>query len=397
MNKNNMNGTWVMINDDIFRDYKYVVPGYDMPRICIKCVQGDGFNKSNVYRIIQIYGDLIDNNLAPEMVDVLEEKINSMFSEGILYDWTVKYWKDKVLSYIKRVGNIYKKQMDGIDLNASELAFIYRLLKFDKSFIARKVGIRGDNYISFGNSPDSRMDEIISKRDHKKDFEKLSPEYRDEFLRIYNFPEVRVDDSNLVIQSGKIGCASDELLKDPKFIRRFMAAHKHCLILPYTKANINKNKKLVLEHFQNLVSDSYDNLLMYVSDKLKDDNDVVRLAIKINGNNIKDASDRLKNDKDTVILALLSDCDIKEEIFPLSMIEKYPEIKNIVDIIEIINVYSRIDDEEVKRVLSNNIVNLIRHSPPEIRSSYKIMKKAFYMNPDSLNFASPRVQSKLRK
>ena len=52
---------------------------------------------------------------------------------------------------------------------------------------------------------------------------------------------------------------------------------------------------------------------------------------------------------------------------------------------------------KVKRVLSNNIIHLIKHSPPEIRSSYKIMKKAFMINSSALNFASPKVQGKLRK
>lgn len=387
-----LNGNWVEHRENIMNlNLKYMVSGSDLPKITICCKKV--YEQNDVWKINDIYGDMVDRNLDPDVENILEEKIDSLLSEHRITEWSADFWKNKILAYVRRIGEIYNKQMNGVELNIREIELIYRLVNFR---VTHYDNFPIKDYISFGTSPDPRMEEIISQRNHKDDFEKISSASKLLFLKKHDFFDIKVSEPKLVIESGKIEYASDELLKDLAFVKKFLTANKESFILPYTKANINKNKNVVLLQLQNLVATSIDNLLMYVSPKLQDDMDVVRLAVMINGNNIRYASNRLKNDRFFVILALLNECDVVEENFPLTMLETYPEIKNIVDVIDIINVYSKIDDEEVKRVLSNNIINLIKHSPPEIRSSYKIMKKAFAMNPEAINFANARVQGKLR-
>jgi len=386
----NRGGKWVENINEFMTVYRYVTGEEEKPRISINCIEA--FENSKVYKIAKIYGSGINNNLEPEMESVLEEKLDSLMEQNKIADWSYKFWKGKFLGYAKRVGEIYKKQIDGDDLSIEELIFIYRLQKFKIQTRSNKLY----NYISFGSSPDPRMDEVISKRDWKEDFKRFSKLYQIQFLKLYSGNGVVSNDSEVILESGNLECAGDDLLKNPTFIRKFAAKHKSFPVLKYTKPNINNNKKLVLDvlNFERYAdTESFS----YVSEKLRDDKEVVEVAIRNYGNNIKYASDRLKNEKDIVILALLNDCSVSEENFPLSMLEQYPEIKNIVDIIDIVNVYSKVEDNDVKRVLSNNVVTLIKHSPPQIRNSYKIMKKVFVMNPITVNYASSRIQNKLRK
>lgn len=346
------------------------------------------------------YSDIGEFKNSPELFNIFKRKFLSLnvLSGGINY----------CFDYVDVLSKIIKRHNEGIQLTADELVILYNLpIKNDFSIYGFSFSKKNVMYVRESTSWDvfgcrviyeNEIKKICSKRNHKEDFELLPMQYRSSFLRKYgDFDvDVKFSDHNFIIECGDLKYASDELLGDSKFIYNFMEENPNYFILPYTKNNINCNKKLMLEHFKNIVSLERDDLLLYVGDNLKNDGDIVRFAIKINGNCIKYASDRLKNNRDIVILALLFGCEPKEENFPLSMLDKYPEIKKIVDIVDIINLYATIKDDEVKRVLSNNIINLIKHSPPEIKTSYRIMKKAFIMNPETINFANPRVQNKLR-
>jgi len=204
MENKNLNGYWVEeLDAHGVLNLKYMVSDSDVPRIIIYCSKLP--NRSDVWKIFMIRGDGVDYNLSPEMESVLENKIDLMLNEHMIVDWSANFWKNKILSYVKRIGEVYKKHNDGIDLTVSDIEFIYMLIDFwiKRPLIEDTVKLRkepdkviknlgADDYISFGDSPDPRMLEIISQRDHQKDFEKLSDNSKISFLRKFIFLKLKL-------------------------------------------------------------------------------------------------------------------------------------------------------------------------------------------------------------
>lgn len=109
---------------------------YKVPRIAIRMEYG---------KIAEIRGIAKDQNLEPEMEEVVEEKIRDFPDKEEYY---------KKVSDMKLLTQIYKKHKNKEELTKEELAFLYEI---------------DDKIVGFGYKKDPRIDEIINERKIKKD------------------------------------------------------------------------------------------------------------------------------------------------------------------------------------------------------------------------------------
>jgi len=113
---------------------------YKVPRIAIRM---EGNN------IAEIRGILQNQNVEPELKEVLEEKLKEFPDRD-------KYYKK--IQHMEKLTEIYKKYQNNIELSIEELRFLYEI----------------DEYIvGFGHEHDPRVYEIISKRDIYQDLSKI--------------------------------------------------------------------------------------------------------------------------------------------------------------------------------------------------------------------------------
>ena len=113
---------------------------YKVPRLAIRMEDEN---------IAEIRGILQNQNIEPELKDILEEKLKEFPDKD-------KYYKK--VEHMEKLTEIYKKQKNKIELSTDELRFLYEI----------------DEYIlGFGHRHDPRVAEIISKRDIYEDLSKI--------------------------------------------------------------------------------------------------------------------------------------------------------------------------------------------------------------------------------
>ena len=113
---------------------------YKVPRIAIRMEENN---------IAEIRGIAQNQNIEPEMKEVVEEKLKEFPDRD-------KYYKK--VKHMEKLTKIYKKYKSNIELSIEELRFLYEI----------------DEYIvGFGHKHDPRIYEIISKRDIYKDLSKV--------------------------------------------------------------------------------------------------------------------------------------------------------------------------------------------------------------------------------
>ena len=113
---------------------------YKVPRLAIRMEDEN---------IAEIRGILQNQNIEPELKDILEEKLKEFPDRD-------KYFKR--VEHMERLTEIYKKHKKNIELSTDELIFLYEI---------------NENILGFGHRHDPRVDEIISKRDIYKDLSRI--------------------------------------------------------------------------------------------------------------------------------------------------------------------------------------------------------------------------------
>ena len=113
---------------------------YKVPRLAIRMEDEN---------IAEIRGILQNQNIEPELKDILEEKLKEFPDRD-------KYYKK--VHHMEKLTEIFKKQKRNIELSTDELRFLYEI----------------DEYIlGFGHRHDPRVAEIIAKRDIYEDLSKI--------------------------------------------------------------------------------------------------------------------------------------------------------------------------------------------------------------------------------
>ncbi|MCR4279802.1 MAG: DUF4116 domain-containing protein [Candidatus Komeilibacteria bacterium] len=99
---------------------------------------------------------------------------------------------------------------------------------------------------------------------------------------------------------------SDEELDDDEKMRKFVMKSPSCIYLTSEDSSLRDDKELILSFFKDPSQEmiSGPQILQYLSDRLKDDKDVVKLAVQVKGESLEYASERLKNDKEIVTIAV---------------------------------------------------------------------------------------------
>ncbi len=127
-----------LIDGDFYVFYTKDESGnYTVPRLAIRMIEDS--------KIVEIKGISQNQNIESDMLNILKEKL-SEFEDGKRYF--------DMINDLDTLTTIYKKAENGTDFNKEELRFLYELDK--------KIDF-------FGWKPDTRIEEIKSKRDIKKD------------------------------------------------------------------------------------------------------------------------------------------------------------------------------------------------------------------------------------
>ena len=151
----------------------------------------------------------------------------------------------------------------------------------------------------------------------------------------------------------------DKLKNDDEFIREAIRINPGA-VLPYIKdSKVANDKEFILKVF-----DDYHYIFEYLSDKLKNDKDVVLKAIEFNPETFKDAGKTMKNDKEVVLRAIRKD--------PMLLEYVSDDLKN--------------DKNIVLEAVSRN-PNSYEFASEELRNDIEIAIEAVSGEPDMLKFA----------
>ena len=113
---------------------------YKVPRLAIRMEDEN---------IAEIRGILQNQNIEPELKDILEEKLEEFPDKD-------KYYKK--VEHMERLTDIYRKQKKNVELTVDELRFLYEI---------------DEHIVGFGHRHDPRVAEIIAKRDTYEDLSKI--------------------------------------------------------------------------------------------------------------------------------------------------------------------------------------------------------------------------------
>ncbi len=227
---------------------------YTIPRIAIRC---DGHDK-----ISEIRGTEEGQNLEEEMISVLEIKLKDM-------DFLDKESINDSLEKVKRLAElseILKKTKNNIDLSTQELTDLY----------FRQYG--------FGWTQDPRVKKIIKARNIVDDYNMLPIETKEALLCARRLPRTfKIDD--------------EEMLK--------RTIEKNPMSFVYASERLCDKKDFIM--FILSISGGIYSLsdIELISKRLRDDEDVVKLIIKNTPNGFMYASDRLKDNEEIVRFAIL--------------------------------------------------------------------------------------------
>ena len=329
-----------------------------------------------------------DANKLGELGEILEDELEKL--EYRILPYSLKYWKQRFLGRFKNITRICDKVQAQEELSKNDLRILYGLDCVFEATRSYKVGY-------FGYDLDPRIVEIFKTRNRQTDFLNFTEEEQKDLLSNSpysdcEFKNATIENKNAIIGAEALKFAPDHLLKDPKFIREYIKKTSITSeVLKYTKENINGNKKIVLLVLQTKSNNDF----MYVSEKLKNDKEVVMEAVKRNGLMYQYVGDALKDDKVVIMTAILQNKEAAKLVNP-EYIEKYSDIKLVCNIIRIMESYNKLSSENKKQV-QDDLTLLISLAPKELRESPDIMKNAYVINKDTYNLASEEVQRVLKR
>lgn len=336
-----------------------------------------------------------DCDLIEELENILSDKLKEL--RGKVVDNSINYWQNKVLGRSKNITSIYNKVKNNEKLGIQELYILYGLYSLREMPCDDSLK-RGYNVGYFGFNIDPRIFEILKNRDHQSDFLHFTEDEQIELLKAYvsgdddsKFFNISLDNKRVVTEAMALQYASDTLLSNPKFIRKYIAKSSvTASVLKYTKANINKNKKIVMLVLQSKSNDDF----KYVDDSLKNDKEVALTAVRYNGLMYEYVGDSLKEDKDIIITALLQNMEVTKFI-NINILKKYVEVRIVYYIISMVNSYSKLSNDRKEKV-KDDLFKLINLAPTELKENSRLMRKAYVINKNVYDVASDNVKKRLK-
>ncbi len=360
-----------------------------IPRIAIRMNGTD--------RIGEIRGIEENQNLEPEMIPILEKKLNEMtgISEEDKADNIEK------VNGLKLLTEIYKKTVKKEILPTSYIVKLY----------TTKFG--------FGWQQDPMFNKVVALRDLKADFYSADNEYaknsiaklyiensktfhysvedflkdKELFLRaircdikyMYVIPKALLADKNFVIEvlgycSEIYRKLSDDLKEDKDvIIAALNSGLDFYLILDEKK----KDRDVAIAAIK-YRSSAFD----YLDESFKDDKEIVLLSLEGTNNIYSDISDRLRSDKD-VCLATLALFPYEYQIMPVEI----KEDKEFIKIAIVTNKYvyeylpdSIKEDKEITEIALTVDAWIYRYLPEKLKTDKEFITKMIEINPQIFEY-----------
>lgn len=313
------------------------------------------------------------------MEPVLRKKLEELKANGEIVSFSIDYFL-RLLGNAEYLTSIKKKAINNITLSKFELVMLYGAYEVKtKNIYSNYTKVYGYEYTTFGSEVDPKISEIIDSRNQQEDFEKFSEEEKRILLSREDYTyNVKINDEKVILDIDGLRYASDDLVKNTKFIRKYMDKSAYnASILKYTAPNINSNKKLVMDVLKTKSNDDY----KYIDDKLMKDKEIIFMMIQKDANSIR----YISND----------------------VLDKYPEFKMLAEykssfeILSLINEYFYLVDNNMisddrKEYISKRLLTLIEHAPLRIRNDFYTMLRASMINSEVLNYTNSDIKTQVK-
>lgn len=229
-------------------------------------------NLSNCKKIYTIKGAGVGSNLEEEMEPILRNKLESLRNEGI-----PSFSIDFFLTLLSRSEDITRfkyNTLNNMPLGRNELIELYGAYELKEKYQTGTMKY-AYQFPIFGDVVDPRIEEILElrKMQQQEDFEKFTKFEKNILLKRDDYEySIKISDKGVIVETEGLKYASDELLKDPAFIRHYMKnTGINVYILKYAAPNIRKNKRLVKEILGCKITDD----VKYVDAKLLADEEIM--------------------------------------------------------------------------------------------------------------------------
>lgn len=319
-------------------------------------------DEKNNYTIPRIAIRMKDNNI--EEIRGIEESQN-------LEESMIQILEKK----LEEFNDISKEQ---IEKNIKIINDLKELTKINKK-VAKKEELNIEEikniYLKdygFGIEQEPRIKRIIIQRDIEKDYKMLDKEDKIKFL-VRNIKYLNknfiIEEKEVLIEAIKYNSnllifASEKLKNDKEIV--LMAVKKDGLMLEYASEKLKNEKEIVMKAIENKTMS-----LKYASNEIKNDKEIVLIAVEKNGLTLEFVNNKLKNDKEIITNAVLNNY----ESLKYASEEIKKDKKYILELIKITTEILKYIDEELKK--DNDLFcEAIKLNPGSLKhASEKIIKK----------------------
>ena len=319
-------------------------------------------DEKNNYTIPRIAIRMKDNNI--EEIRGIEESQN-------LEESMIQILEKK----LEEFNDISKEQ---IEKNIKIINDLKELTKINKK-VAKKEELNIEEikniYLKdygFGIEQEPRIKRIIIQRDIEKDYKMLDKEDKIKFL-VRNIKYLNknfiIEEKEVLIEAIKYNSnllifASEKLKNDKEIV--LMAVKKDGLMLEYASEKLKNDKEIVMKAIENKTMS-----LKYASNEIKNDKEIVLIAVEKNGLTLEFVNNKLKNDKEIITNAVLNNY----ESLKYASEEIKKDKKYILELIKITTEILKYIDEELKK--DNDLFcEAIKLNPGSLKhASEKIIKK----------------------
>ena len=198
---------------------------------------------------------------------------------------------------------------------------------------------------------------------------------------------------------------SDELKDDIEIVR--MALSNDIDQLQYASDNIRLDKSFVLDALKSWNRARQGMFyLKHLPDLLKDDDEVVFEAVRINGSNIYDASNRLKENRELAVLAAQSEAHLLQNDYTTKTPKLNPDFRKDEEIVLTILAYGGAygieyadekfrGDEDIMMDCVADSYSTFKHATQELKNNIEYLKKLKEISLDIFEWVSEEVKSQI--
>ena len=319
-------------------------------------------DEKNNYTIPRIAIRMKDNNI--EEIRGIEESQNLEESMIQILEKKLEEFNDITKEQIKKNIKISNDLKELTKINK-------KVAKKEELNIEEIKNIYLKDY-GFGIEQEPRIKRIIIQRDIEKDYKMLDKEDKIKFL-VRNIKYLNknfiIEEKEVLIEAIKYNSnllifASEKLKNDKEIV--LMAVKKDGLMLEYASEKLKNDKEIVMKAIENKTMS-----LKYASNEIKNDKEIVLIAVEKNGLTLEFVNNKLKNDKEIITNAVLNNY----ESLKYASEEIKKDKKYILELIKITTEILKYIDEELKK--DNDLFcEAIKLNPGSLKhASEKIIKK----------------------